>query len=228
MTELYGFNETDVVRISSAVRAVEGSPRAVSSPRGGRAYVPQTLWVPFRNDATETAPAYGVLRITGMATVDDSTVYTVGKPNTTFLRLYLVNGSEEVEANGYGFATLLGFPARVLYESGTPAYGESWGPANGQWSLKKWRYGFTVMGGNDTTALTTYAVQRPIDHVWGQTDGAINKGSTGTVEVYDGNDAQITSTNLTSVKNKFANVSDNKKVSVEWLGGSWYLKAAEC
>lgn len=197
----------------------------------------QSVWgqsrqrIKFRNDSGEEVPAYAVMRITG---ANSDGYLTIGKPNTTFSRVYLVNTDRTVSVDGYGYGTFLTsehfnqLDSKVLYESGTPAYGESWGPANGQWSLKKWRYGFTILGGNDTTALTTYAVQSPVNHVWGQTDGAITKGSAGTVEVYDGNDAQITSTNLTSVKNKFANVADNKKVAVSWFGGSWYLVAAEC
>lgn len=186
-------------------------------------------WVRFRNDNSGTIPPFGVMRITGTTTINNEIVYTVDQPNTTFYRIYLVNGPKAVHTGKAGMATFLWNGGYVLVEA-TAALGESWGPATGQWTLKKWRYGFTPMGASKALGSYTVvaAVQSPVNHVWGQTDGAVNKGSSGTVEVYDGNDAQITSTNLSSVKNKYGNVADNKKVSVEWLGGSWYMKAAEC
>lgn len=187
--------------------------------------------VPFRNDSNETIPAFAVMRVTGVATGMSIPLVTVAKPSSSFQRLYLVNGpipvaggSKSREMPGFGtWADQAGF---VLYDdANTPAYGESWGPSDGSWEIKKWRYGFTILGGAASGIVGT--IQHQVNHFWGQTQGALNKGSTGTIEIYDGNDADTTNT-MAGVKNKYANVGDNKKVSVEWLGGSWYAKAAEC
>lgn len=184
------------------------------------------LGIRFRNTSGEIIPAYACMRITGAERKAGRVVLTVAKPSTTFQRLYLVNGSKPVAAasTAYGYGTYLDEGGEVLYESGTPAYGESWGPKASQWSLAKWRYGFTVLG---ATAGSMMAKQREVNVVYGQTNGAINKGSSGTVDLYDGNNSAISSTSITAT-NRFANVSTTKKVMATWIGGTWLLSAAEC
>lgn len=183
----------------------------------------------FRNDNAGTVPAHGCLRITGMATVKGKPILTIDQPNTTFGRLYLVNGQNQVATGktGWGYFLMGDKPRKVLYDTGTPAYGESWGPKASQWSLAKWRYGFTILGSNDTTALTTHAAQHVVNHFIGKTDASHAKSATGTISVYDGNRAD-TSMNVTDVYNLFAAVATTKWVDVEWRGGTWYLTAAEC
>lgn len=39
-------------------------------------------WLAFRNDASETAPGFALLRATGVTTVEEALVLTVGKPNS--------------------------------------------------------------------------------------------------------------------------------------------------
>jgi hypothetical protein len=228
MDDLFAFSERNVQRISAAVGGFEAG-RNGSVMGGLNAQERNYTRIPFRNDYAGTLPAYGVLRITGVATIDDVPYFTVDRPSSSFHRLYLVNGSDDVADDAYGWGTFLWHADWVLYDdASTPAFGESWGPQADSFKLKKWRYGFTIWGepsGGDTDIVQ--ASQMWVNDFWGQTAGAISKGSTGTIEVYDGNDAD-TSITVASVKNKYANVADNKKVSVEWLGGSWYLKSAEC
>lgn len=182
----------------------------------------------FRNDSGETIPAYGVILL-GTPFMSNGLIhYSANKPSTSFQRFYLVNGPEDIADDKFGWGTWLTHPGKVLYDSGTPAAGESWGPKTGQWSLSKWRYGFTILGGNNTTDLTTVAVQSPVTHVWGQTQGSIAKDATGTVEVFDGNDTILNASTTLSVKNKAVSVGDNKKVGARWEGGSWYLDWCEC
>lgn len=185
--------------------------------------------VRFRNDNSGTVPKYGVLRITGMAQVKGKYILTIDQPNTTFLRLYLVNGATQVGTGKYGWGYFLTgeTPRKVLYDTGTPAYGESWGPKASQWSLAKWRYGFTIMGGNDTTALTTHAVQHPVNSFIGKTNATHNEDDDEAVSVYDGNRVD-TSMDVSGVYNLFANLSSGVWVHVQWNGGTWYLTAADC
>ena len=201
---------------------------------GPHAYLPHGFFR-FKNTASETAPRGAVMRITTGSSYDDAYI-AIAKPDTSFQRLYLVNVWNDVPQDKFGIASFLTgeqFSTKthtVLYDTAnTPAYGESWGPQDGTWTLKKFRYGFTIMGGNTGTGATsrTIAVQHPVNHFYGQTDAAINKGSSGTVSVYDGANSD-TSINVSSVENKFANVAISKKVSVTWEGGVWRLTSAEC
>jgi hypothetical protein len=185
--------------------------------------------IPFRNDSGETVPAYGVMRVTGSVTVDGTEYVTIGKPNSDFKRKYLVNTGSDVANGAYGTGTWLDEGGSVLYDdANTPAIGESWGPSNGSWKIKKWRYGFSIIG-NPTGGSTDLvrAWQEEVNEFIGKTDSTHNKNSTGTVSIYDGNLADTTD-NMSSVENKFANVSSSKWVQVRWNAGKWHLVAAEC
>lgn len=187
--------------------------------------------IPFRNDSSgsETVPAYGVMRVTGSATISGVEHVTVAKPNTDFKRKYLVNGSTAVPYNETGKGTWLEEADWVLYDdANTPALGESWGPSDGSWKLKKWRYGFTIVGnpsGGSTDIVRAW--QEEANEFIGKTDSTHNKNSQGTISIYDGNLAD-TGDNMASVENKFANVSSSKWVQVRWNAGKWHLVAAEC
>jgi hypothetical protein len=183
--------------------------------------------IPFRNDSNETIPAYAAMRVTGVVTTMSIPVITVAKPSSTFQGLYLVNGPLPVASSGElpAFGTWADQAGFVLYDdANTPALGEEWGPYDGSWEIKKYRYGFTILGAAASGIVGV--VQRQVDKVYGQTDAAINKGSSGTVSVYDGNNAD-TSHNITAI-NRFANVAITKKVICTWLGGTWFLSSAEC
>jgi hypothetical protein len=66
----------------------------------------------------------------------------------------------------------------------------------------------------------------------GKTSGAINKGASGTVVIYNGTSSSgIASTSLTlssNVYNRFANVADGKWVFVMEFPWGYELFAAEC
>ena len=103
-------------------------------------------WHPFRNAGTETIPAFGVMRITGVENRNGVAVYTVDKPSTTFQRLYLINGPKQVAAEGYGSGTF-DVTYALCSSSASPAYGESWGAKHSEWLLFQHRPGFFILGG---------------------------------------------------------------------------------
>lgn len=184
--------------------------------------------IPFRNDSNETIPAYAVMRVTGVVTTQSIPVITVAKPSSTFQRLYLVNGPLAVASSGElpAFGTWADQAGFVLYDdANTPAYGESWGPSNGSWEIKKYRYGFTILGAPASGIVGV--VQHPVNGFIGKTDSSHAKSATGTVSIYDGNRVDTTD-NMAGVYNLFANVATTKFVDVEWRGGTWYLTSAEC
>jgi hypothetical protein len=227
---LYGYSENDTARISASVRAFESGRLNQRSDLEQSLQDRNVAKVPFRNDNSGTVPAYGLMRVTGMATVEGKTLFTIDKPNTSFNRLYLVNGPTEVLTGKRSWGYWLWHADYVLYDTGnTPADGESWGPQDNTWTLKKYRYGFTIMGGNTGTgaASRTIAVQHEVLAFTGKTDASHAKSATGTISVYDGNDVD-TSINVASVKNKYADLDSGKWVDVSWRGGNWELTAGEC
>lgn len=227
--QLAAFHPRDAERIGRTVRGFEAGPSGLLTPSRLKLHERNYAIVPFRNDFAGTIPGYGCCRITGIAEVDGAQQFTVNRPDTSFNRLYLVNGPDDVPDDGYGWGTFLWHADWVLYDdASTPAFGESWGPQNGSFEIKKWRYGFTIWGSpsGGTTDLVM-ANQAWVNHFYGQTDAAITKGSSDTVSVFDGNNAD-TSINVASVENKFANVAITKKVSVTWEAGVWRLTSAEC
>lgn len=118
------------------------------SPRG----------IPFRNDSGKTIPAYGVMRMTGLAVVEGMPVITVDEPDTSFHRSFLLNGAVDVPASGasssYGTAQDGSYPAFALFDDSTlpdgqssPKLGDHWGVDNASWKLAYGREGFYGLGG---------------------------------------------------------------------------------
>ena len=137
-------------------------------------------WLPYLNNAGETVPAFAVVRITGIT----AGVYQVSKPNAygSFLD-HAFNQAVDVPSGGKG---MLSFAAPVwgYYDTadGTPAFGESWGPINASWKLRKLSVGFLIDGG----ATADRVLVRPSFQfdVFGQFTGTVAAGSTGTLNVY--------------------------------------------
>ena len=97
---------------------------------------------PFRNDSGETAPAYGCMEVTGIASgpildEDGYVTITVTKPSTTLRRLYVINMASDVEdgATGRCFVPGQDSPCVALYEDGPPDIGVSYGPKPAKWEL---------------------------------------------------------------------------------------------
>jgi hypothetical protein len=234
--EVYAFDENDARRIGRAVRAYEAGssmpPMPMEQPRQ-RNY----SRIPFRVDATETVPAHGLLRVTGMVDVDGRCVYKTDKPDATYRRQYLVNGPDEITyrsgSTGYGWGTWLWHADYVLYDTGaTPAYGETWGPEPSSWTIKKDAPGFLIQGGNTGSgaASRTIAIQEVPQHVFGKADSAIANAASGTVRIYGGTQGSESDTGLTiaSCYNYGPDIADEANVWVGWLGGKAYVQNMEC
>ena len=93
-------------------------------------------WLPFRNDAGESIPAYALLRITGVATVNGQTLHTAAKPNASTTHLvWAFNSDIIVASGGYGLCTF-DYPAIAKVNTGvTTTNSAKYGPSNGQWYI---------------------------------------------------------------------------------------------
>jgi hypothetical protein len=184
--------------------------------------------IPFRNDSNETIPAYAAMRVTGVVTTMSIPVITVAKPSSTFQGLYLVNGPLPVASSGElpAFGTWADQAGFVLYDdANTPALGEEWGPYDGSWEIKKYRYGFTILGAAASGIVGV--VQRQVHVVYGKSSAGITASGSGTVTIYDGNQTttghNISATNRTGIA-----IGANTWCKATWLGGTWFAEAWEC
>jgi len=94
-------------------------------------------WLPLTNQSGTTIPPFACLRIVGAAL--DSTgqlIYSVDQPNGDASASYMFNGSMAVAAGAAGSGTL-DFPCQAIWDAGTPAVADVWGPQAGQWTLTK-------------------------------------------------------------------------------------------
>lgn len=232
--KIYGFNEEQYARLADMLRAYEGGSLWPPAQRGRKPDERQLAKIRFRNDNSGTVPAWGVMRITGASTTTGGSWFaTTNQPNTTLNRYYLVNSGREVETGKFGWGTYLWHSNYVLYDTGnTPAYGETWGPQNGTWTIKKNNWGFNIVGGNTGSGSSsrTLAVQHVVNHLLGKTNASHAKSASGTVNLYTGtlgSETQVTSMTVTAY-NRFAAVSSGKWVHCSWVNGGWDLSAAEC
>jgi hypothetical protein len=230
---LYGYSETDTPRISAAIRAVESGRLNQRSDLELEPKDRNVAKVPFRNDSGEAVPAYALLRVTGMASVEGKNIHTISKPDATYRLRYLVNGPVEWGIGKQGWGYWLWHADYVLYDTGaTPAYGETWGPEPSSWTIKKDAPGFLIQGGNTGTGATsrTIAIQDVPQHVFGKADAAIANAASGTVRIYGGTQGSETDTGLTiaSCYNYGPDIADEANVWVGWLGGKAYVQNMEC
>lgn len=227
----YVLNERQVDRIRRALRWVEGQYAILPDKRKRAIYDRDYTRIPFVNDYAGTIPAYGVLRVTELVESDGVKIFEANRPDTSFNRLYLVNGPEDVAEDGFGWGTWLWHADEVLYDdANTPAMGESWGPQNASFELAKWRYGFTIWGlPTGGTTDRVMASQEWVNQFLCKSNEEFTaNGDTGAVSVYDGNGAD-TSIDVSGCVNRTGLVWDSGTWGkATWLGGKWYVEMWEC
>lgn len=198
----------------------------------------QIQWIKFRNDAGSTAPAGGVLRVTGYNDDAEEPFLTIDQSNTFGAQYnHAINDDLDVASGDYGYCCL-GAMVPALYDSadGTPAWGELWGPRSGSWKLKKNTGGFRIACNSFVGVAADYRTlirPEPFIRFHGVTDAAIAKDASGTVSIFYGTGAGTDSTvNMSSVYNSYGDVAITKDVECLWdgdmAGTSWRIIAAEC
>ena len=194
--------------------------------------------IAFRNDGASTIPAYGLCRVTGATTVLTQPVLTVDRPSVSaFARHYLVNGPESVAPNGYG-AAQFGPVFKIVYDTGTAAYGDSYGAVPGSHVMTKgYPSDCFVIANWDATNRIMEAYWDSIKTFIGKTTTSGGAGSTlsGTAtssyKIYAGtlgseSDAGWTS-NMPPVRFRAA-VSSDKWFRATWVNNGWEGETLEC
>jgi hypothetical protein len=200
------FTNESASRISRAVQKIERQRSSLVGNRNG--LVPQDGWYPFKNVGSQTVPAFGVMRVTSSTesvTGDKhSVILKCQRPDTTFSRIYAVNGPEDIAVDGFGLCRLPPFDnVEVLYDTAdSPAFGEGWGPQPSSFKLKK-NYPQTAIIIGELSDLegakTVLCSWGAIIDFQGKADGTIANAASGTISLWYGDFAGDTTVNLTIV-----------------------------
>jgi hypothetical protein len=182
------------------------------------------------NTSNETIPAGGVMRITGKRTYADRFAIAVDKPNSTLQHEYLVNGAKPIPAGASGYAADMTKDVELLIASGTPAYGESWGPTADSFSATQHRPGGFALGEAITRGDASYVPVnwRPIWHAMGKPGADISAGSSGTVTIWGGVAGSEATASITVSAYSRLDIPADTFTAVTWLNDHWEATAMEC
>jgi hypothetical protein len=113
---------------SQRVHEIE-APIVTTSP-------PSPAKIPFKNVDPQSAPAFGVMQVTGSVVENGVTFLTCKQVGSTFSSEFAVNGPSAVRSGEKGICFRQG-DLQVAYDSGSPQPGDGWGARAGQWTLSK-------------------------------------------------------------------------------------------
>jgi hypothetical protein len=184
----------------------------------------------FYNASGETAPAFAVMAVNDGGKSGLEPYLTITKPSATFRRQYVVNGDLPVPGGSWGYCYERG-SVEVLYESGTPAKDEGWGPKPDQWELARfYPETATVVKVSDTATRRMVANWKQITECWGNVTTAVSQGGTGNVALYAGTFGSETSIGITlsGVGNPSTDLTLHDKVNIGWMNGQPEMYPREC
>lgn len=114
-------------------KRIEDAVAAILDSRGD-SFLQQPKSNRFRNDSGEEIPAYACMKVLDSELSNDRYLISVTKPDDTG-GPYLFNGPRPVEIDGLGqYNTGM---VRALFDTGTPAVNEIWGPTT-SWEIESY------------------------------------------------------------------------------------------
>lgn len=143
-----------------------------------------------KNIGEEEIPAFACMAVSNVVTINDSgrlsQIASVAQPDTTFRRAYLVNGPRAIPIGTT--QRIVNSPVmRVLYDTGTPALGEGWGPKPGQWTLAKhYPQTATVLGEIDSENKIMLCTWQLIGGMFATANGTIAADASGAISIHQG------------------------------------------
>jgi hypothetical protein len=189
------YNDAARKRIDATVQRVEQTPEEIVgfNPYDGAG--PSQRPASFRNDSGETIPAYGCMKLTSgdkYSSGPPVPFFVASKPGSTLLTdRFAMNGPRPISSGGFGQCYLSG-QVKALYNTGSPAAGDSYGPTPGEWYLTKdYPPIFRVAVISDSTPLHVYGELHPIELLRGElkdampTSGSVAAGQTATAYFLD-------------------------------------------
>ena len=232
--QVYGFTKPTADRLLRLADSSGGSSRP-KKPTGKRFEDSPEAPILFRNDSGETAPAFGIMRVTGYVEANGRDMVTITKPTTTF-GTFLFNCQSDVADDEYGYGYIGPF-VRALYDSGdTPTNGNVYGVDG--WKLKSSGYRLlnaTMLGIVDSTNkvafVRTSELREMIPVAMSQTGGSDGDATTKTTYTYTITDAYTTASIGTSVDpeaspHKFKRLAAGHVTAATFGTGYWKADGA--
>lgn len=226
-------------KVIKTVRRELGRPVNQRDDRGRAPGFSGRLVYPFINDSESTAPRGAVLGVTASLKIslnEDavfSVVYRCTQANTTFRNHWGVNVGGPVAAGECGLCTFEG-PVNIAYDSGTPAFGEGWGPKPGQWTLSKGYPATTLVDGIvDSTNKLLLGTLAPITQLFIKATTTITAGAVSSGNQYDilagtlGSETDAGFTTVPNFYNPGVAFANNDKGWLS-LGGSGWVGGKIC
>ena len=191
--------------------------------------------IEFTNNASQTVPAYGVIKITGVQPdqTDGRPVLQASRPDAYGSQyLHFINGPASVKSGDNGFCA---DPAEGLLLALTAGQGcssvsfsDPWGPIPNSFNLTRYSGGFQVIGSFSKTLILVK--QLPMTWIEGYTTGISVNGMV-TVEIWSG--GQDSTYNVSASIPWGINLNANARVRCEvssYANGvpQWEVTAAAC
>jgi hypothetical protein len=196
------------------------------------------------NVGDSAIPPFALVKPTGSQWSNSVLALQVGQPDATFVQKYYVNGPTSIGTEtGFGTAfSDVEWPVWAQYNtsSGTPAYGQVWGPKAGEWTLEPNRPGFVIVGQPQTVGSFNIVAVRPyeVTEVWVKTSAALTQGAAITNQpVYickplgvSGGGETASGMTLPAVYDRLINASTQTGWQIpsgafllcRWIDGYWY------
>jgi hypothetical protein len=187
--------------------------------------------IPFVNTSGETIPAFAVMAVRGVAYENGIAFLQCDKPSAAFVRQYAVNNIYSVPPGLRG-TCFRGGEVRALYDVGSPAAGEGWGPKPGQWSLSK---GYPAAAGAvgivDAAAKVLLGSLREIDRMLVKTTAAVGTNvTTVTYTIYGGTlgaEVPLGFTSVPPARNRGRPIASGEWALLVWVNNGWELREVE-
>ncbi len=186
-----------VKRLSRNVRRLENT--SLNNVRNRVGIIHDDIrWLSVKNQSASDGPAFGAAAVVGVEEIEGEAILLIERPSTTFNRDIIILGPEgcpgtDSESSPTGLATYT--PDFVLYDSGTPANGDGWGPKPNQWSLSNgYPQCALCIGDFDSTNKIMLATLQPIEKGLAKSNGTIANADSGTISIYAGAGAWTTDT----------------------------------
>jgi hypothetical protein len=222
------FGQPETRRIVSSVRWSEAERRRLRERARAPAFPPAIASFINIAGTGNTAPAHAIMSVAADGLDAGEKLHSTQQPDSALRELYVVNGFEAVENAQTGECFLPGQVVHVAYDTGTPGFGETWGPKPGQWTAS--RDGvpmFRVLSIVDETAKIMRAWFEMPRWILSRIGGSWSAESSASgLPVYGGPPGAETDTGMDVVaqnRGPQITVSGGQLwIGLEWNGEGWY------